>query len=109
VDTVDITTSYDQYFVDLTGVPANASRVVFMIVPEQADTAYTYSYTYAYVDDIQIRPIPTCTEPLSVTVDSVDTYEIDLSWIGSVGVGEHVVIEYGTTGFTLGTGDTSMV
>ncbi len=109
VDTVDITTSYDQYFVDLTGVPANASRVVFMIVPEQADTAYTYSYTYAYVDDIQIRPIPTCAEPLSVTVDSVDTYEIDLSWIGSVGAGEHVVIEYGTTGFTLGTGDTAMV
>jgi surface protein len=109
VDTVDITTAYDQYFVDLTNVPANASRVVFMIVPEQADTAYTYAYTYAYVDDIQIRPIPTCIEPLSVTVDSVDTYEIDLSWIGSVNAGEYVVVEYGPTGFTPGTGDTSWV
>ena len=109
VDTLDLTTSYDQYFVDLVGVPSNASRVVFMIVPEQADTAFTYAYTYAYVDDIEIRPIPTCTRPVAVSVDSVYDDQIDLTWTGALGAGEYVVVEYGLSGFGLGTGDTSWV
>ena len=83
--------------------------VVFMIVPEQADTAYTYSYTYAYVDDIEIRPIPTCTEPVAVSVDSLYADQVDLAWSGSVGPGEYVVVEYGAAGFTPGSGDTTWV
>jgi hypothetical protein len=57
IDTVNYTSTYTEYTVDLDNVAANASRVVFMIVPEFV-TGYTYSYAYAYVDDIQIRDNP---------------------------------------------------
>jgi hypothetical protein len=51
VDTVNYSSVYQEFTIDLDNVPTNASRVVFMIVPEFV-SGYTYAYAYAYLDDI---------------------------------------------------------
>src|SRR5210317_1655678 len=62
IDTVEYTSAYDTYSIDIANVPSDASRIVFMIVPEFV-TGYTYSYTYAYVDDIQVVEVLPCPTP----------------------------------------------
>jgi surface protein len=107
LDTIDYSTSYQKFVVDLDNVPSGASRVVFMMVPELV-SGYTYSYSYAYLDDIEIRPAPSCAEALYVNMDP-SYFHIDMSWTGSVSGGSYYLVEYDSTGFTPGTGDTAWV
>jgi hypothetical protein len=102
VDTINYTTGYDDYAVDLDNVPSNASRVVFMIVPELV-SGYTYSYTYAYLDDIEIRDIPKC--PVAGNFSGVATSDSSatLTWTDSSLVSNYI-IEWGPCGFIQGTG-----
>ena len=102
IDTVNYTSTYTEYTVDLDNVAANASRVVFMIVPEFV-TGYTYSYAYAYLDDIEIRDIPNC--PIAVNAMGVANSDSSatLTWVDSSAVTNYI-IEWGPSGFTQGTG-----
>ena len=102
VDTINYTASYDEYTVDLDNIPTSSSRVLFMIVPEFV-TGYTYSYTYAYVDDIQIRDIPNCPEPMNVSALATSDSSATLTWTDSSVVSNYI-IEYGPCGFIQGTG-----
>jgi len=98
VDTVNYSNVYQQFTVDLTGLPNNASRVVFMIVPEFI-FGYTYSYTYAYVDDIEIKNAPGCPTPENLEVVSTSDTSVVLSWDGGGNASSYTVewIECGNT------------
>jgi len=102
IDTVNYTSTYTEYTVDLDNVASNASRVVFMIVPEFV-TGYTYAYSYAYLDDIEIRDIPNC--PIAVNAMGVANSDSSatLTWVDSSAVTNYI-IEWGPSGFTQGTG-----
>lgn len=102
VDTINTTGTYQEFTVDLDNVPTTSSRVVFMIVPEFV-SGYTYSYTYAYVDDIKIRDIPTCPEPANVVAVTNNDSTISFTWTDSSAVSQYF-IEWGPTGFAQGTG-----
>ena len=102
VDTINYTNVYTEYTVDLDNVPTNASRVVFMIVPEFV-SGYTYSYTYAYVDDIEIRDIPNCPIAADFTGNATSDSSATLTWTDSSAVSNYI-IEWGPCGFTQGTG-----
>jgi hypothetical protein len=102
VDTVNYSSVYQEFTVDLINLPSNASRVVFMIVPEFV-SGYTYSYTYAYLDDIEIRDIPACPEASDIVGTATSDTSFTFSWSDSSTVSQYV-IEWGPTGFTQGTG-----
>jgi parallel beta-helix repeat protein len=102
VDTVNYSNVYQEFTVDLDNVPSNASRVVFMIVPEFV-SGYTYAYAYAYLDDIEIRDIPNCPIALNAMGNATSDSSATLSWTDSSAVSNYI-IEWGPCGFTQGTG-----
>ncbi len=106
VDTVNYTSSYSQMTVNLENLPADASRIVFMIVPEFV-SGYSYSYTYAYVDDIQVIEILPCETPGTPVVNYTTGTQASLSWLGSGGSSFN--IKYGPQGFNQATGATQVV
>src|SRR5210317_771511 len=102
VDTVNYSNVYQEFTVDLDNVPTNASRVVFMVVPEFV-SGYTYAYAYAYLDDIEIRDIPNCPIALNASGNATSDSSVTVTWTDSSAVSDYI-IEWGPTGFTQGTG-----
>src|SRR6056300_203521 len=102
VDTVNYSNVYQEFTVDLDNVPTNASRVVFMVVPEFV-SGYTYAYSYAYLDDIEIRDIPNCPIALNVEGNATSDSSATLTWVDST-LATNYIIEWGPSGFTQGTG-----
>ncbi|MDC1529978.1 right-handed parallel beta-helix repeat-containing protein [Schleiferiaceae bacterium] len=102
VDTVNYSNVYQEFTVDLDNVPTNASRVVFMVVPEFV-SGYTYAYAYAYLDDIEIRDIPNCPEPTNLGGVATSDTSYTFSWNDSNVVSSYI-IEWGPSGFIQGTG-----
>jgi len=103
VDTVTYTSAYSQMTVNLENLPPDASRIVFMIVPEFVSG---YSYTYAYVDDIQVIEILPCETPGIPVVNYTTGTQASLSWLGSGG--SNFNIKYGPQGFNQATGATQV-
>ena len=102
VDTVNYSGVYQEFTVDLDNVPTNASRVVFMVVPEFV-SGYTYAYAYAYLDDIEIRDIPNCPIAINAEGNATSDSSVTLTWVDSSAVTNYI-IEWGPAGFTQGTG-----
>ena len=64
----------------------------------------TYSYSYAYVDDINVDYIPTCPSPIDVAASNVGAHEATISWTDRNAAPLSRELEYGPTGFTPGFG-----
>ena len=56
-----------------------------------------------FLDDVEVRETPSCPDPSALTISNVTTSSADLSWTAG-GTEAAWNVEYGTTGFTLGTG-----
>ena len=68
----------------------------------------TATTAYAYVDDFVIEEAPTCLPPQNLTATNVTTNSVDLTWT-EIGNATTWIVEYGPTGFTVGTGTTETV
>lgn len=64
---------------------------------------YGSSSSTIYVDNLVIAPIPSCAKPVNLTVANVDQTSADLIWTEN-GNATLWNIEYGPTGFALGSG-----
>ena len=69
-------------------------------------TGYFAFYTphdlnYTFVDDIIVEPINPCIEPTDVTVSNITATTADVAWTGTAG---GYIVEYGESGYELGTG-----
>ena len=103
VDTVTVTgTTYADYSLDLTGVPTDASRVVFIAYGGN-NTGYTYGYNGGYIDEITVRQAPQCPEVYDVVASATSDTSATMSW-GDSSVVDEYVIEWGPSGFTQATG-----
>ncbi|MBK8582478.1 MAG: hypothetical protein IPL86_11825 [Flavobacteriales bacterium] len=60
---------------------------------------------YLYIDDVNVETIPTCLVPTAVAVSAITQTSASVAWTCTSCVGNYIV-EYGTTGFTPGTGAT---
>ncbi len=60
------------------------------------------TYSYMYVDDIEISWIPSCPRPRGINVTAITTSAATVSWVDSSA--NYFEIEYGPTGFAIGTG-----
>lgn len=56
-----------------------------------------------YVDDLKVREVAACETPINFVVDDIVTESADLLWTDVAGAAAWIV-EYGTAGFTPGTG-----
>ena len=61
-------------------------------------------YSAAYIDNLEVYPIPSCPRPTNLVVDAstITTNSADISWVDSIGT--MWMVEYGPRGFARGTG-----
>ena len=92
--------SWSDQIVYLNNYQGNGHRIAFL-------NAYTTTSCYAYVDNLEIDVMPTCLKPTNFTA-TADNTSVTLSWTEN-GTATAWDIEYGTQGFTPGTGTTVSV
>ena len=63
----------------------------------------TNSYSYLYLDDIEVDYIPTCSRPTNVTINNIGQTTATVHWTSSA---TNFEVEYGEHGFVQGTGTT---
>jgi hypothetical protein len=103
VDTVPMVGStYQDYTVDLTGLPSGAARVV-MAVWTGVNSGYTYGYNEVYVDHVELRQAPQCPEVYDVVATATSDTSAVITW-GDSSVVDEYLIDWGLAGFTQGTG-----
>ncbi len=85
---------------DLTAYSGSVVRIAFFGDEGTVDDASDVNF---YMDNFRVRPIPTCPDPIGLSVTNVSFDAVDLSWTetGSATAWE---VEYGAPGFTPGTG-----
>lgn len=59
---------------------------------------------YGYIDNIVVSEIPSCPKPINLAVSGSTTNSVTLTWT-ELGDAQEWEVEYGPTGFTLGTGN----
>ena len=65
-------TTYAEYEVEMAGVPADA-RIAFRHVS-------TSNYTYWYIDDVTVEPIPACRAPRNMAFSNVERLGFTATW-----------------------------
>lgn len=96
VDTITATSTWTEYSVPFNSYQGTGHHIAFLNKP------ITNSYSYAYVDGVVVDLIPSCPKPRELTA-STGTTSVTLSWT-ETGSATSWEIEYGQTGFALGTG-----
>lgn len=56
-----------------------------------------------YIDNFEVKPIPSCSQPLNLSISNLTSTSADASWTLAAA---NSVVEYGASGFTLGSGTT---
>jgi len=77
LQTLDKVSNYDSVTVLLTQAPADCHYIALRYA------GGTSAYGYAYVDDIEVAPLPECPQPVDIIVSSVSTSSAELSWTPS--------------------------
>lgn len=99
VDTVSVDPNdpedWNEYEVYLNNYQGNGHYIAFM-------NAYLTYYAYAYLDNIVVDVAPTCMKPRNLSI-TTDNSSATLTWT-ETGTASAWDIEYGTQGFTQGTG-----
>ena len=96
-DTVTANSSYNEYKVSFAGYTGTDTYIAYKPI-------HTLLYDYTYIDDAVWEPLPTCIEPKDLTANPA-IITADLTWTEQ-GSATSWVVEYGSPGFTLGTGTT---
>ena len=98
LDTIYATGSWDSYTIYLdagAGITSGDARFGFIQIQDGS------TFDYWMLDDVVVRDIPPCPEPISLTLTSATRNSATLAWSSSSNAFD---IEIGPTGFTQGTG-----
>lgn len=98
-------------FTAVTTLPVNTEYVLYAVNFDTPSTAgyfaikvdYTSTYNYISIDDVIWEPIPSCIEPSTLTADNITAAAAELGWTEN-GTATLWNIEWGTVGFTPGSG-----
>ena len=86
--------------IDVSGI--NSATTQFAIFATDGSVNDNEDY-YFYIDDFKVRTIPTCLEGTFISVSDATNETADLVW-DNPGTATTWELQYGTEGFTLGTG-----
>jgi hypothetical protein len=95
VDTINLTSTETEYIYNF-DTPTTDNHIAFSMVA-------TSSYSKVYIDEVNWEAIPSCLAPTSIELDSSSTNSLSINW-NNPSSASNFIIEYGTEGFTLGTG-----
>jgi hypothetical protein len=95
ISTLTLNTSWNEYVVDFDISIENNNYIAFKYEGNLGD------YGFLYIDNINILNAPTCIEPTSVQITNISTSSAEINWTSSANAWN---IEYGASGFTIGTG-----
>lgn len=95
IDSFVVSGSHQEYEVILNGT-YSGNHLTFK-------AEHTTAYTYMYVDHVRLTDLPTCLEPTNVLASVISQTEAEITWTANSGESQWV-IEYGNTGFILGSG-----
>ncbi len=100
IDTIQLTSNYQQYFVEITTANGYNGSHNYIVLNHAGTTFRTY-----YIDDFVYEAIPSCNPPLvtSLGMAGIGVTTATATW-GSGSDGDETMIEWGTPGFTPGTG-----
>lgn len=90
------TTSYRPFIAMLDQYTGTGSYIALM-------APRTIANNYGYIDNIVVSEIPTCPKPMYLSVSGSTTNSVTLTWT-ELGSAQEWEVEYGPTGFALGTG-----
>ena len=103
VDTIDVgSTTYNHYEIPFNNYTGSGNHIALMARQPSS------SYNEGFVDNILLNVIPACKRPTNVTASNATTSSIDVTWTEN-GTATSWVVEYGPTGFAVGTGTTETV
>ena len=79
VDTITLTSSYEEYTVMFNEYAGNGNRIAFKSIPTGTSS---YSSFYVYLDDVTVELIPSCIKPshLEVVEGTITSTEATISW-----------------------------
>ena len=89
-------TAFEEYTVDFSAYYASGNQIAIMMYEGAANAAY--------VDNIVVRPIPTCRRPVNIAVTDLQSNRASFAW--DRGSATTWRVEYGRAGFTRGQGIT---
>ncbi|MCQ2296592.1 MAG: fibronectin type III domain-containing protein, partial [Bacteroidales bacterium] len=108
VDTIDMKNeaglAVRRYEVAFNNYHGNGQYIAFYDEVPPLYGSSTYSYSYAYVDDVNVDYIPTCPSPINVASSNVGAHEATITWTDRNANPLAWELEYGPTGFTPGYG-----
>ena len=84
------------------GAATTMTQIQF-IVDEQGGGAFSAFYNDILIDNVRVRPEPTCPAPNGIGVSSVTDVSAVVTWNNN-GVSPFTTVEYGLAGFVAGTG-----
>ena len=114
VDTIDISSlaintvsDIEVNFANYTGT----GTYVLLYAPAPTMTGTSAVYNTFYIDDVVLRVTPTCYWPASVSLSNLSSDEATINWVPDSRTANPSgwIVEYDTTGFTLGEGMTMNV
>jgi hypothetical protein len=104
IDTVLMTSSYQDYTIDLVNTPTDAHSI-FLLAIAGANGTYTYGYNESYIDRIDVRQAPQCPEVYDVVASVTSDTSATVDW-GDSSVVSNYFVEWGPAGFVQATGAT---
>ena len=96
----------DEYIDTAISLSAYASQVVYIRFGGSRGSSFTGDMA---LDDIFVGTPATCDVPTGLTATQVYSESVDLDWSGTLLAGESYKVEYGLSGFTAGSGATTVV
>lgn len=94
IDTIALTTTYTEYFVNTSAYTGNADHIVFRVMMENLAASSNYSI---YVDEVNIDKMPPCPRVDGLTATGATQNSVVLGWNDTVGYSAYLV-EYTLAG-----------
>lgn len=80
-------------------------QIRFTVIGDTLGSTY---FNDILIDDVTVNELPSCAAPSLLVIDSISNNFANLNWM-EMGTATDWIVEYGMTGFTLGTGTNSGV
>lgn len=96
IDTIALTTTYTEYYVNTSAYTGNGDRIVFRAMMDNLASSSSY---YIYVDEVTIDQLPPCPRVFDLTATNGTQSSVELGWTDTV-ANTAWVIEYAEVGST---------
>jgi hypothetical protein len=93
-----------EFNVDFSNYNGSNKHIAFKLETDLKDVMYLTNRVY--IDDINYGVIPTCYEPIDINFQKINDNSVIVKWTTNSSSNQNIEIEYGISGFALGSGTT---